>query len=142
VEHPAVILRIATFSACPIPGCDGRRITLASGSRTGSSIAGHAIALSPLTTAPAWTRAPAVLLLAHRSNPVTVTTRGFVFPVVGNIEAAVYIDRQPGCSSCSAWRLTEGATTTHGIDRGPVRLRLVLDRLIGGRRPVEGWGMV
>ena len=73
---------------------------------------------------------------------MTLTTRGFVFPVVGNIEAAIYIDHQPGATGWSAWRLIEGPTTTHGADLGPVRLRLVLDRLTDGRRPTEGWGLI
>jgi hypothetical protein len=71
-----------------------------------------------------------------------ITTRGFVFPVVGNIEAAVYIDRQPGATGCSAWRLVEGSTTTHGADLGSVRLRLVLDDISDGRRPTDGWGLI
>ena len=73
---------------------------------------------------------------------MTITTRGFVFPVVGNIEAAVYIDHHPGATGCSAWRLIEGTTATHGIDLGVLRLRLVLDRLTDGRRPTEGWGLI
>ncbi|MBM5785396.1 MAG: hypothetical protein FJ076_11360 [Cyanobacteria bacterium K_DeepCast_35m_m1_288] len=73
---------------------------------------------------------------------MTLTTRGFVFPVVGNIEAAIYIDHQPGATGWSAWRLIEGPTTTHGADLGSVRLRLVLDRLTDGRRPTEGWGLI
>jgi hypothetical protein len=73
---------------------------------------------------------------------MTITTRGFVFPVLGNIEAAVYIDHQPGATGCSAWRLVEGTTTTHAIDLGAIRLRLVLDRLSDGRRPTEGWGLL
>ena len=72
---------------------------------------------------------------------MTITTRGFVFPVLGNIEAAVYIDRQPGSTGCGTWRLTEGPTTTHGADLGPVRLRLVLDDISDGRR-CEGWGLI
>lgn len=72
---------------------------------------------------------------------MTITTRGFVFPVLGNIEAAVYIDRQPGSTGCGTWRLAEGPTTTHGADLGPVRLRLVLDDISDGRRS-EGWGLI
>lgn len=73
---------------------------------------------------------------------MTITTRGFVFPVVGNIEVAVYIDHQPGAPGCSAWRLAEGPTTTHGMDLGVLRLRLVLDRLTDSRRRTEGWGVI
>jgi hypothetical protein len=73
---------------------------------------------------------------------MTITTRGFVFPVVGNIEAAVYIDHQPGAAGSSAWRLIEGPTTTYGIDLEVLRLRLVLDRLTDGRLPTEGWGLI
>ncbi len=69
-----------------------------------------------------------------------ITTRGFVFPVLGNIELAAYLDRLPGATGCSAWRLSEGTTTTRAIDLGATRLRLVLDRLSDGRRPSEGWG--
>ncbi len=71
-----------------------------------------------------------------------VTTRGFVFPVLGNIEATVYIDYCPGATGCSAWRLSEGTTTTQSIDLGATRLRLVLDLLSDGRRPSEGWGLL
>jgi hypothetical protein len=71
---------------------------------------------------------------------MSITTRGFVFPVVGNIETAAYVDRQPGATGCGAWRFPEGCTTTYGIDLGAIRLRLVLDRLTDGRRPTEGWG--
>ena len=71
-----------------------------------------------------------------------ITTRGFVFPVLGNIETAVYIDRQSGVTVCSAWRFLHGNATTYGIDLGVIRLRLVLDRLIAGRRPTEGWGLI
>ena len=71
-----------------------------------------------------------------------ITTRGFVFPLLGNIEAAVYIDHQPGAVGCSTWRLPEGSHTTYGLDLGAIRLRLVLDRLTNGRRPTEGWGLI
>jgi hypothetical protein len=71
-----------------------------------------------------------------------ITTRGFVFPVLGNIEAAVYIDHCPDVTGCSTWRLIEGNTTTHAIDLGVIRLRLVLDRLGDGRCPTEGWGLL
>jgi hypothetical protein len=71
-----------------------------------------------------------------------ITTHGFVFPVLGNIEAAVYIDRLPGATGCSTWSLREGTTTTHAIELGATRLRLVLDRLSDGRRPTEGWGLL
>lgn len=73
---------------------------------------------------------------------MTITTRGFVFPVVGTSEVALYIDHQPGAAGCSAWRLIEGPTTTHGIDLGVLRLRLAVDRLTDGRRPTEGWGLI
>jgi hypothetical protein len=73
---------------------------------------------------------------------MSITTRGFVFPVVGNIEAAVDIDNQPCATGCSAWRFPEGLTTTYGIDLGAIRLRLVLGRLTDGRRPTEGWGPI
>lgn len=71
-----------------------------------------------------------------------ITTRGFVFPVLGNIEAAIYIDHRPGAAGCSAWRFPEGNHTTCGIDLGQVRFRLVLDRLTDGRRATEGWGLI
>lgn len=73
---------------------------------------------------------------------MTITTRGFVFPVLGNIEAAIYIDHLPGSTGCSVWRLTEGSTITRAIDLGATRLRLVLDRLGDGRRVTEGWGLL
>ena len=71
-----------------------------------------------------------------------ITTRGFVFPVLGSIEAAVYIDRQPGATGCSFWRFLHGNVTTYGLDLGVIRLRLVLDRLPAGRAATEGWGLI
>lgn len=71
---------------------------------------------------------------------VQVTTRGFVFPVVADIEAAAYIDICPGATGCSAWRFPEGNAITYGLDLGPVRLRLQLDRLNG--RTTTGWGLI
>ena len=73
---------------------------------------------------------------------MTITTRGFVLPVVGNVEAAVCIDHRPGAVGCSAWRFPEGGHITYGIDMGVIRLRLVLDRLSDGRRSTEGWGLL
>lgn len=69
-----------------------------------------------------------------------VTTRGFVFPVVADIEAAAYIDTCPGSTGCRAWRFPEGHGITYGLDLGRVRLRLVLDRLNGRR--TTGWGLI
>jgi hypothetical protein len=69
-----------------------------------------------------------------------VTTRGFVFPVVADIEAAVYIDICPSATGCSAWRFPEGHSVTYGLDIGAVRLRFVLDRLNG--RFTAGWGLI
>lgn len=69
-----------------------------------------------------------------------VTTRGFVFPVVVDIESAIYIDTCPGSTGCRAWRFLEGSGTTYGIDLGPVRLRLQLDRLNGRR--TTGCGLI
>lgn len=71
---------------------------------------------------------------------VQVTTRGFVFPVVADIEAAVYVDACPGATGCSAWRFPEGSGITYGLDIGPVRLRLQFDRLNG--RSTTGWGLI
>ena len=68
------------------------------------------------------------------------TTRGFVFPVVADIEAAVYIDICPGATGCRAWRFSEGHGVTYGLDIGAVRLRFVLDRLNG--RFTTGWGLI
>ena len=73
---------------------------------------------------------------------MAITTRGFVFPVLGNIETAVYIDHLPGSTGCSVWSLTEGSSTTRAIDQGTTWLRLVLDRLGDGRRVTEGWGLL
>ena len=69
-----------------------------------------------------------------------VTTRGFVFPVVADIEAAIYCDTCPGATGWSAWRFKEDGTKTYGIDLGQLRLRLVLDRLDG--RATSGWGLI
>jgi hypothetical protein len=69
-----------------------------------------------------------------------VTTRGFVFPVVVDIEAAVYIDICPGAIGCSAWRFPEGHGVAYGLDIGAVRLRLQIDRLNG--RFATGWGLI
>ena len=69
-----------------------------------------------------------------------VTTRGFVFPVVGDTEAAVYIDACPGATGCSAWRFPGGNGVTYGLDVGLIRLRLQLERLNG--RASAGWGLI
>jgi len=71
---------------------------------------------------------------------VQVTTRGFVFPVVADIEAAIYCDTCPGATGCRAWRFPDGHGITYGLDLGPVRLRLALDRLNG--RKTLGWGLI
>lgn len=68
------------------------------------------------------------------------TTRGFVFPVVAKIEAAVYIDTCPGTTGYSAWRFPEGNGVTYGLDIGVIRLRLQLERLNG--RSTTGWGLI
>ena len=69
-----------------------------------------------------------------------VTTRGFVFPVVADIEAAIYCDTCPGATGCRAWRFPEAGGITYGLDLGPVRLRLHLDRLNG--RATTGAGLI
>ena len=68
-----------------------------------------------------------------------VTTNGFVFPVVADIEAAAYIDVCPGATGCRAWRFPDAGGITYGLDLGPITLRLALDPL-NGRRTV-GWGL-
>jgi len=71
---------------------------------------------------------------------VQAITRGFVFPVVADIEAAIYCDTCPSATGCRAWRFHDGHGITYGLDFGPVRLRLQLDRLNG--RTTTGWGLI
>ena len=68
-----------------------------------------------------------------------VTTHGFVFPVVADIEAAIYCDTCSGATGCRAWRFPEGHGVTFGVDLGPITLRLALDPLNG--RHTLGWGL-
>jgi hypothetical protein len=53
---------------------------------------------------------------------------GFALPVLLGHQLAVHVDRSEGALGRGLWSLTEGPTTTWGLDLGRLRLRLVIDR--------------
>jgi hypothetical protein len=71
-------------------------------------------------------------------------TRGAQLPVLWGWQLAIYCDRQPEGfwpmrPWLDYWETTPGAVKTLGLDVGPVRLRLVLERGRPGSR--AEWGL-
>ncbi|NQV11055.1 MAG: hypothetical protein HQ527_07815 [Cyanobacteria bacterium] len=62
-----------------------------------------------------------------------ITTTGLALPALLGHQLAAHIDRAGTPFGWGPWSLTEGRSTTFGIDAGCMRIRLVVDRL-GSRR--------
>jgi len=65
---------------------------------------------------------------------------GFSLPVLLDHQLAIYVDQGTEPIGHGAWSLTEGSTTTRGLDLGHYRVRLVVDRA-EGRRSTD-WGLL
>jgi hypothetical protein len=74
----------------------------------------------------------------------SIATTGLALPPLAGVQLALYLDRcaagfQPAGPWRDCWGKALGCVLTLGVDAGPVRVRLVLERLRPDSKAEWGW---